>query len=164
MISFWNVAFFASWSFSVATPIHHTRLANSVKSRQGMNCNIGINTNSSNFAAYNSACWNQLNIMQYLTNWTTNTPRCTATEDEQACCSSSEPWSTCFLRLATGKEDIYDCNEIFFPNSPSCPAPSGGALGLQLNPYLSPNIVSQANYVVSVCLPLLIRCQSKILC
>ena len=157
MTSLFITAFLTAWSFTVATPVHHARLASSVKSRQALNCNIGTNTNSSNFAAYNSACWNQLNTMPYLTNWTTNTPKCTATEDEQACCSISEPWSTCFLRLATGKEDAYDCTSIFFPSSPICPAPSQGGLGLQLNPYLSPDIASQANYVVLVSLPLLLR-------
>lgn len=157
MTSFLIAAFLTGWSFTVATPVHHARLASLVEPRQAINCNIGTNTDSNNFATYNSACWNQLNIMPYLTNWTANTPKCTATEDEQACCSISEPWSTCFLRLATGKEGAYDCTRIFFPGSTTCPAPSQGALGLQLSPYLSPDIASQANYVVLVSLRLLLR-------
>lgn len=155
MISLLMTACLSGFSFTAATPLHDARRTNLVKSRQTINCNIGTNTSSSNFAAYNSACWNQLNIMPYFTNWTTNTPRCTATEDDQACCSNGEPWSTCFLRLATGKEGAYDCTRIA-PYSPTCPGASRGTLGLQLNSYLSPDIASQANYVVFVSLTLLL--------
>lgn len=157
MRSRWIISFLTLWPFTVATPvhdapIHNAQLADSLEPRQAPNCNIGTNTNTSNFAAYDTACWNQLDIMTYLTNWTANTPKCLATEDDHACCGTSEAWSTCFLRLATGKGGAYDCTKISLANSQSCPVASQGALGLELNPYLSPNIASQANYVVFVSL------------
>lgn len=148
MTSHCIIPFLTLWSFTVATPVHNAQLAKLLEPRQAPNCNIGTTTNTSNFAAYDSACWNQLDIMTYLTNWTANTPKCLATEDDHACCGTSETWSTCFLRLATGKGGAYDCTEISLANSQSCPVASQGALGLELNPYLSPNIASQANYVV----------------
>lgn len=67
------------------------RLANSLEPRQAPNYKIGTNTNTSNFAAYDSAYWNQLDLMPYPTNWTADRPKCIATEDDHACCSISEP-------------------------------------------------------------------------
>ena len=137
-------------SFAAAAPVQDRGPSRSLESRQAPSCNIG--TQVDNLAAYDSSCWNTLDIMPYLTNWKATTPTCTNAENSAgqtlSCCGASEPWSTCFLRLATRQSNIYDCTQL-------PPAMSGAICSLGANrgqafalQGLDPTIASQVNYVV----------------
>ena len=66
-------------------------------------------------AVLDSSCWDTLDIAKYLgdpvTGWNKTTPTCQPTEDGAGCCYPNEPWSTCFLRLASGS-GRQDCSSI----------------------------------------------------
>ena len=139
-------------SFVAAAPVPDRILSGSLEARQAPSCNIG--TQVDNLTAYDSSCWNALDIMPYLTNWKATTPTCTDTENSAgqtlSCCGASEPWSTCFLRLATGQLNTYDCTQL----SPTAGGPicslspdANGGRGFALAG-LDPSIASQVNYVV----------------
>ena len=134
------VATLALLPFAAAAPVQGGVHSESLEARQAPNCNIGTAINN---AAYDSSCWNTLNIMPYLTNWKTTTPTCTDADNSagntEGCCVASEPWSTCFLRLATRKVNTYDCTQIA---TASCSFPAS------LDPALDPTIASQVNYIV----------------
>lgn len=127
--------------FAAAAPLPDTFHPGLLEARQVPSCSIGTQVN--NTAAYDSSCWNTLDIMSYLTNWKTTTPICTDAENTAgqtlSCCGTSEPWSTCFLRLAT-RQTTYDCTQI---STTTCPLLS--TMELQ---GLDPSIASQVNYVV----------------
>ncbi|KAG8528405.1 uncharacterized protein KY384_007323 [Bacidia gigantensis] len=63
-------------------------------------------------AVLDGACWDILDLDDYLLNpvtgWNVTTQVC---DDTRICCLSGEPWTTCFLRLATGRAD-YSCLTI----------------------------------------------------
>ena len=63
-------------------------------------------------STFDSSCWDILKLEEYLvdptTGWNTTIPKC---DDTSKCCKSDEPWSTCYLRLATGKAG-WDCLSI----------------------------------------------------
>ena len=126
--------------FAAAAPVQDGIRFESLEARQAPNCNIGTEINNDTYA---SLCWNTLNIAPYLTNWKTATPTCTDAENSAGetlgCCIASEPWSTCFLRLATRKANAYDCTQI---GTASCSFPAS------LDPALDPTIASQVNYIV----------------
>ena len=128
-------------SFAAAVPVQDHLHSRFLETRQALNCNIG--TGLDNQDAYDSSCWDTLNIMPYLTNWKATTPTCTDAETSAgqtlSCCGASEPWSTCFLRLAT-KQSTYDCTQVGL----KCPLGATSAL----DPGLDPTIASQVNYVV----------------
>ena len=128
-------------SFAAAAPVQDGIRAGSLEARQAPSCSIGTQVN--NHDAYNSLCWNALNIAPYLTNWKATTPTCTDAENSAGqtlkCCVASEPWSTCFLRLATRQSNAYDCNQISLT---ACSFPA------QLDAALDPSIASQVNYIV----------------
>ena len=135
------VAASALLSSAAAAPFqdHHSGF---LKARQAPSCSIG--TQVDNLTAYDSSCWDTLNIMPYLTNWKATTPTCTDAENSAgqtllSCCGASEPWSTCFLRLATKHYNAYDCTQV---TSTEC------SRGLVLDVGLDPTIASQVNYVV----------------
>ena len=134
------VATLALLPFAAAAPVQGGIHYESLEARQAPNCSIGTKINN---AAYDSSCWNALNIMPYLTNWKTATPTCTDADNSAGntvgCCIASEPWSTCFLRLATRKANAYDCTQI---GTTSCSFPA------LLDPGLDPTIASQVNYIV----------------
>lgn len=141
------VAASALLSLAAAAPFHDHPHSGFLEARQAPSCSIGTQVN--NLAAYDSSCWDTLNIMPYLTNWKATTPTCTDAENSAAqtlsCCGASEPWSTCFLRLATKRLNAYDCTQV---TSKECPLGSVEGGGLTLDPGLDPTIVSQVNYVV----------------
>lgn len=66
-------------------------------------------------ASFDSSCWNTLNLKGYLNNpetgWNRTAPICIGDEDDAACCLPTEPWTTCYLRLAHGFPGT-DCSEI----------------------------------------------------
>lgn len=128
-------------SFTAAAPVQESIRSGSLEARQAPNCNIGIQANDA--AAYDSSCWDTLGIMPYLTNWKATTPTCTDAESSAgqtlSCCVASEPWSTCFLRLATKQSNAYDCTQLA---QTTCSFPA------TLDPALDPTIASQVNYVV----------------
>lgn len=155
-----NVAFMASslivaasalLSFAAAAPVQDYLLSGSLEARQALSCSIG--TQVDNLAAYDSSCWNTLDIMPYLTNWKATTPICSDAENSArqtlSCCGASGPWSTCFLRLATKQLNTYDCTQVTLrENGPYCSLGASGGRALALDPNLDPTIASQVNYVV----------------
>lgn len=133
-------------SFAAAAPVQDHLHPESLKARQAVSCNVGTGFDFQ--ATYDSSCWDTLNIMPYLTNWKATTPTCTDAESRAgqilSCCVASEPWSSCFLRLATRQQSVfYDCTQV---SSLSKACPLGTTLAL--NPSLDPSIASQVNYVV----------------
>lgn len=128
-------------SFTAAAPVQGGLRSGSLEARQAPNCNIGIQANDA--TAYDSSCWDTLGIMPYLTNWKATTPTCTDAESSAGqtlgCCVASEPWSTCFLRLAARQSNAYDCTQLA---STTCSFPA------TLYPALDPTIASQVNYIV----------------
>ena len=79
-----------------------------------------VNCKGGNGAVYDTSCWNTLNMTDWIKNWNATTPTCSGSADGSDCCgpsnNPSEPWSTCFLRLALANAD-YDCSQI---NLKSC--------------------------------------------
>ena len=136
-----TVAVSASLSLAAAVPVHDGIRSGLLEARQAPDCNIGTQIN--NLEIYDSSCWNALNIMPYLTNWKATTPACTDADrsagQTSSCCVASEPWSTCFLRLATKNVGAYDCTQLL---TNSCVFP------IDLDPALDPTIASQVNYIV----------------
>ena len=145
------VAASALLSLVAAAPVVDRSSSGLLEARQAPNCNIG--TQVGNAAAYDISCWNTLNIMSYLTNWKATTPTCTDAETTAGqtlkCCGASEPWSTCFLRLATVQLNAYDCTQLApMSGGPSCSFEGSGGRAFALDPNLDPTIASQVNYVV----------------
>lgn len=145
------VAVSAILSFAAAAPVQDVTHSRSLEARQAPSCSTG--TQVGNLAAYDSSCWDTLDIMPYLTNWKATTPTCTDAEDSSAqtlsCCGASEPWSTCFLRLATKQVNAYDCSQLTPTKSgPICSLGMNGGRAFALDPGLDPTIASQVNYVV----------------
>ena len=62
-------------------------------------------------APANQACWQDLRLADWLTEWKAKTPICTGAQTGSDCCLGYEPWSNCFLRLAHGSPDTV-CAEI----------------------------------------------------
>ena len=112
-------------SLAAAAPFPDSIHPGPLETRQAPSCNIGTQVNNADL--YDSSCWNTLDIMSYLTNWKATTT-----------CGPSEPWSTCFLRLAT-KQSSYDCTQL---NVAKCPLLSNMELE-----GLDASIASQVNYV-----------------
>lgn len=98
--------------YSIAIPVLDTTLQHSLESRAACTANTA--------AVYDPACWDQLDIPDYLKQWNATVPRCRPDQDGSTCCNPSvtpnEPWSTCFLRLALNDSSI-DCTEV---NSKTC--------------------------------------------
>lgn len=145
------VAASAILSLAAAAPVQGGIHSGSLKARQAPSCNVG--TQVDNLAAYDSSCWNTLDIMPYLTNWKATTPICTDAENSAgqtlSCCGASEPWSTCFLRLATKQLNTYDCTQLDPAESVgTCSLESDGGRAFALDTGLDPTIASQVNYVV----------------
>lgn len=97
-----------------------------------------INCTDVEAVAY-SSCWDTLNLTQYLLNW--EPPQCTTTGPDSGCCESSETWSSCFLRLATGNRE-WKCNEMSV-NVHDCNSAAGWA-----DRSLDPSIIAKATYVL----------------
>ena len=135
------IAASALLSFTAAAPVQDGIRSGPLEARQAPNCNIGTQANDP--GVYDTLCWNTLNIAPYLTNWKATTPTCTDAESSAGqtldCCVASEPWSTCFLRLATRQSNAYDCTQLA---STTCSFPA------KLDAGLDPTIASQVNYIV----------------
>ena len=135
-------------SFAAAAPVQDVIRSGPLKARQAPSCNIGTQIND--LTAYDASCWNTLDIMPYLTNWKATTPTCSATAGSTlSCCTASEPWSTCFLRLATKRLSVYDCTQLEPTGSQTiCSFGTNGGITFALDSGLDPTIASQVNYVV----------------
>lgn len=95
---------------------------------------------------FDSRCWEILNVGVFLNDpvvgWNRTVPVCGirgsqfAQNSTETCCMPSEPWSTCFLRLATRNPGL-DCTSL---ESPYC----------SLTPLrgIAPSIAPQVHYVV----------------
>ena len=88
-------------------------------------------------SSFDSSCWNTLNLTAYLndpeTGWNRTAPICTGDEDDAACCLPSEPWTTCYLRLAHGFPGT-DCSEI---NAQDCSYDAHLAVDPRIAPYVA---------------------------
>ena len=85
---------------------------------------------------FDESCWETLDLPGYLHNWNQTVAICT--KNETACCMPTEPWSTCFLRLAYGRPGS-DCSEI---NTQFCSYDS------TLKNGLDPDTAPRVQYVV----------------
>lgn len=83
-------------------------------------------------------CWSIADVPSYLNNdttgWIRTTPQC---DDLTRCCSPSEAWSTCFLRLASGQPG-QDCTTL-----------RGPCTVRPFDKYLHPGIVAQVKATVT---------------
>ena len=89
---------------------------------------VDVTKNQSCFAInqglYDARCWNILNVEVYLNDpiigWNQTVPICGVRGDPEkwksssTCCDPTEPWSTCFLRLATLNPGL-DCTSLETP-------------------------------------------------
>jgi len=114
-------------SFASCSPLLSSSESYSLESR-GINC-------EDTAAAFDSSCWDTLNIAKFLndpvTGWKKTTPTCTATGSGATCCRADEPWSTCFLRLYCGKPGT-DCSDIAHMEN-ECQLPSPAQLWLRVS-------------------------------
>ena len=60
-------------------------------------------------AVFDSSCWQQLNLTDFVNQWTP--AQCPQDSTGTNCSLPNEPWSTTFLRLAKGQAG-YDCTSI----------------------------------------------------
>ena len=60
-------------------------------------------------AVFDSSCWDQLKLGEFITNW--KVQPCPPESTGKNCSLPNEPWSTTFLRLAKGQAG-YDCSSI----------------------------------------------------
>ena len=88
-------------------------------------------------ASFDSSCWQTLNLEGYLndpeTGWNRTAAICTGDEDDAACCLPTEPWTTCYLRLAHGFPGT-DCSEI---NPQDCSYNPSLAVDPSIAPYVA---------------------------
>ncbi len=59
-----------------------------------------------------TACWDMLNLTDWLTGWAPMSCDILSENTASNCCQPSESWSTCFLRLYIGGNGAYDCTNI----------------------------------------------------
>lgn len=99
-----------------------------------------------------SRCWEILQVENYLTDWAESTPDCipTSSTGSGCCFHQNETWSTCFLRLATGKavheDGNYDSRHSFDCDSLLSKTCSRDIL-LTLDRNLDPTIRAPVAYV-----------------
>jgi len=64
---------------------------------------------------FDESCWATLNLTAYLngpvTGWNHTLPVCEGKDLDSTCCLTTEPWTTCYLRLAHGNSGR-DCSQI----------------------------------------------------
>lgn len=88
-------------------------------------------------ASFDSSCWKALNLGGYLndpeTGWNRTAAICSGDEDDAACCLPTEPWTTCYLRLAHGFPGT-DCSEI---NAQDCSYNPSLAVDASIAPYVA---------------------------
>ena len=105
-----------------------------------------------NGGVYSESCWETLNVKVYLIDpvvgWNQTVPICgirgsaSDRKETRKCCTSTEPWSTCFLRLATLNPGL-DCSSL---QSPYCSIMSAEQVAAPIAPhvhYVIKNIVSE---------------------
>ena len=91
--------------FTASSPLHAESYTANLQSRDTYNC-----TDLS--ADPSTLCWDKLDIPDYLASWNRTTPSCQMNSGDGAdCCLPSEPWTTCFLRLAYGTAGT-DCSGL----------------------------------------------------
>ena len=110
--------------------------------RQTVNC-------TDTTAAYNSACWQELQLSNFLLGggewglgWNKTTPVCDSqstdinNNDGTNCCLPTEAWTTCFLRLAQGG-GTQDCSQI---NAQFCSMPTQDSISKTLAGSIRPEV------------------------
>lgn len=110
----------ATASIATSTPLI-SRTKNEPRAPAGTSHVPGVNCTDIH-AVYDQSCWGQLNLSDWLINWNQTVPICgvrgTVTDNSKCCIPDApgttqlgEPWSTCFLRLATATSGL-DCSQI----------------------------------------------------
>ncbi|KAL6721039.1 hypothetical protein ACLMJK_000139 [Lecanora helva] len=132
------LAFSSRVSLATKSPLLDTTDAPILEDRQQTNC-------TDLDALYFPECWDQLDIPGYLndprTGWNVTTPVCKPSDSEASdCCKPGEPWSNCFIRLATGHTE-FDCTKIGFRTCLLSNRPP-------LSPTLAPSIAAKVRYVL----------------
>ncbi|KAL8976881.1 MAG: hypothetical protein Q9205_007208 [Flavoplaca limonia] len=101
---------------------------------------------------YNETCWNTLKVAEYIVKWEQEVTKCPQGNNTciQTGCKSNEPWSSCFLRLATGTPD-YNCTQI---NIGHCtlegfPLKDPNSLDMPQNRYVVRNLFAINNFFVN---------------
>ena len=116
-----------TFSFIDSSPLP---IPDSVDTRQVVNC-------TDLKASFDSSCWETLNLEGYLndpeTGWNRTAAICAGDEDDAACCLPTEPWTTCYLRLAHGFPGT-DCSEI---NAQDCSYNPSLAVDPRIAPYVA---------------------------
>lgn len=132
--------------FGHGSPIPDSRLA----ARQRVDCNDTKTT-------FDESCWNILDISGYLnhpvTGWNHTVPICTSEDLDDTCCIATEPWTTCYLRLAHGTGGT-DCSQI---NAQFCSYDPTLNVDPRIQPYVAytiKNIYGMSHYhpVPKICL------------
>ncbi len=102
-------------------------------------------------AIYDSRCWAELGMVDFLTDpktgWNTSTKTCDKSTDGANCCLLNEAWSTCFMRLALGSPG-HDCSQI---NSQACTFQVASAG--QVDPALQPKYQYALKAIFGMTLP-----------
>ena len=129
-------------TFAASAYLHLTAASPSYPHLSTINLDTRATHNCTDLRAEPStACWDELDIPDYLAGWNKTTPICQANggpgNDGSACCVANEPWSTCFLRLAYGSTGS-DCTTM---NAQSC-------VLQPLNPKLDQSTAPKVGYVV----------------
>ncbi len=116
---------------AAASPIYTDSSTANLETRNTYNC--------TNLRADPSPiCWDELDISDYLAGWNRITPTCEVSGgDGSNCCTSEEPWTTCFLRLSYGAAGS-DCTTVNLQECTLRP----------LSPNLDASIAPKVGYVV----------------
>ena len=129
---------FATTAFlhlTTASPLHAQSHTANLQSRD---TSTSTDDCTNIFANSSTGCWDKLDIADYLASWNRTTPSYPANDDDAACCSPSEPWTTCFLRLSYDDPGT-DCTQL---------GPQFCSLR-PLSPALDPSIAPKVRYVVN---------------
>ena len=116
--------------FTASSPVYTESRTANLQNRDTHNC-----TNL--YAEANTLCWDELDISDYLASWNRTTPTCETSSGGSDCCRASEPWTTCFLRLAYGTPGA-DCTQL---DPQRC-------ISNQLSTHLDSSIAPKVGYVV----------------
>ena len=110
-----NLGHLAHWSASPSSPITPSS-SEDLASIWNPSLNVDVDARSA-AAPLNQTCWSSLHCLGSLKQWSADTQTCgqnygqSGYSNASLCCLSSEPWSTCFLRMAKGSAGS-SCFEI----------------------------------------------------
>lgn len=96
---------------------------------------------------FDESCWDTLDMGGYLndpvTGWNHTVPICQEWDRDSTCCLSTEPWTTCYLRLAHGVSGA-DCSQI---NAQTCSYDAT----LHVNPSIQAHVHYTLKNIYGIC-------------